>query len=188
MEKVRIACIVLSLGISIQAQAQEKSVIRKGLLSVQATLSPAYMFAGKESYFYLHGGIEGFVSDKVSLTGEGFYHLGSGADVDLYDFNHSVFFGASRHFSKNNHDLYVGLQPGIAFTRLNAAASHTTAAHTGINPMVSPVVGYSFYLNNFFHFFVQTRFVFGQHNTDVHQDMTEFRFSAGLGFNLNAMK
>lgn len=169
-------------------QAQEKPVIRKGLISAQATISPAHMFGDGESYFYLHGGLEGYVSDEISLTGEGFYQLGSFAKTNAFDHNHSLFFGASKHFTKNSNDLYIGLQPGVSFTRLNAAANGLTRSGLGVNPLVSPVVGYNFFVNKVFHFFVQARLVLGQHNYDVHQNISEFRFSAGLGFNLNTMR
>lgn len=188
MEKVKQLLILSAIAFASSVQAQEKPIIRTGLLSVQATISPAYMFGDQASYFYLHGGFEGYVSDKISLTGEGFYQLGSFAPENAFDLNHSVFFGASRHFTRNNNDLYIGLQPGIAFTRLNSTANALNRSHTGVNPLVSPVIGYNFYVNNIFHFFLQTRLVVGQHNTDIHRDLTELRFSAGLGFNLNSKR
>lgn len=43
-------------------------------------------------------------------------------------------------------------------------------------------------MEQFFHFFVQARLVAGQHNTDMHRSLTEFRICAGLGFNINTMK
>ncbi len=190
MEKVKYGLGLLLVFLSLNSHAQEKNknIIRTGLLSAQMTICPTYMFAGKESYFYLHGGIEGYVSDKLSLTGEGFYNLGSFAETSVFDYNHSVFFGAARHFTKKNSDLYVGIQPGISFTKLNPGANSLVRSHMGVNPLLSPVVGYNFYVNRFFHFFVQTRLVLGQHNTDVHQNISEIRFSAGLGYNINMMK
>ena len=55
--------------------------------------------------------------------------------------------------------------------------------NTGVNPLLSPVLGYNLYIHKIFHFFIQTRFVFGQHNHDMNKNLSEFRFSAGLGFN-----
>ena len=188
MEKIKYTLLIALSLLAMESSAQESSVIRKGLLSAQVTISPSFMFSGKASYFYLHGGLEGYVSSKISFTGEGFYYLGSGAENSAFDYNHSLFFGAARHFTRNNNDLYIGLQPGLSFTKLSAEANHLAQSQLGVNPLFSPVAGYTFYLGKIFHFFVQTRLVLGQHNYDLHKDLTEFRFSAGLGFNLNTMK
>lgn len=168
--------------------AQEKIFAKKGLLSAQATLSPSKMLSEDESQFYLHCNFEGFVSDKISISGEGYYHLGNlSSDESAFKFNHNLFFGASKHFTKNNHDMYIGLQPGVSITKLNADVIAFENTKTGVNPVFSTVAGYNFYVNKIFHFFIQTRYIAGEHNYDVHKNLSEFRFSAGLGFNLNSI-
>ena len=57
-----------------------------------------------------------------------------------------------------------------------------------MNPLASLVIGYNYYVHRYFHFFVQTRFIAGQHLYNEHKDLSEFRFSAGLGFNINTIK
>lgn len=168
--------------------AQEKNVIQKGLLSAQLSLSPSKMIGENESHFYLHGSFEGFISDKISISGEGFYYLGNlSSKESVFDYNHNLFFGASRHFTKNNHDIYIGLQPGVSITKLNPDVLGLETTKSGVNPVFSGVVGYNFYINNVFHFFVQTRYITGEHNYDIHKNLSELRFSAGLGFNLNSI-
>lgn len=188
MEKIaKITVFLLTLFTSV-CYSQENLIVKKGLLSSQATLSTSKMLNGNESLFYLHCGFEGFVSDKISLTGEGYYNLGNlSSDESLFKFNHNLFFGASKHFTKNNHDLYIGLQPGVSIIKLNADVIGFENTKTGVNPVFSTVAGYNFYVNKIFHFFVQTRYIAGEHNYDIHQNVSEFRFSAGLGFNLNTM-
>lgn len=134
---IRILC--LTFVLCSQAFSQEKSVLRTGLLSAGLTLSPAYMFGDGESYFYLHGGLEGYVSDKVSLTGDGSYYLGSSAETSYFAYNHSLFFGASRHFTANGHDFYIGLQPGLSFTRLSEGTGGQS--RPGVNAVISPAIG-----------------------------------------------
>ena len=188
MEKIKCLFVLLLLLVGSTNYAQEGTFVKKGLLNAQLTLSPSTMFSTNESYFYLHGNFEGFVSNSISLVGEGYYYLGTiSAQESTFQYNHNLFFGASKHFTKNNHDVYVGLQPGIAFTKLNPIANNLTATSKGTNPVFSTVVGYNFYVNNLFHFFVQTRYIAGEHNFDINKNLSELRFSAGLGFNLNAL-
>ncbi len=185
MEKVKI--VVIFCIISFVSFAQE-SIIKEGLLRTQLTISPSTMISGSESYFYLHGNLEGYISDKISISGEGYYLLGSFGITDPFllplSRNHNLFFGANYHFLKNNHDVYLGVQPGIAFSNVNRLL--TGVVPPSINPVFSSVVGYNFYINNIFHFFVQTRLILGEHLANDVKSLNEIRFSAGLGFNLNA--
>lgn len=188
MEKIKNIVLVTLILMSYITKAQESAFVKKGLWNGQLTLSPSTMFSNKESYFYLHGNIEGFISNSISLAGEGYYYLGNlSSDESTFQYNHNLFFGASKHFVKNNHDIYFGFQPGIALTKLNPITNHLTETSSGTNPIFSTVLGYNFYVNNLFHFFVQTRYVTGEHNFDINKNLSEFRFSAGLGFNLKSL-
>ena len=180
---IKVLLLVLMLS---ESQAQD---IAPGLIRAQLTLSPSYSFSDKQSYFYLHGNLEGFLEKNISLAGEAYFSLGNvSSNPSVYDFNHSIFFGSNIHFTKNNNDIYLGLQPGLAFTRLDAVENSLTSTTIGTNPLFSTVAGYNFYLNRLFHFFIQSRLVIGKHNYDVSKSLSEFRFSGGLGFNINAIK
>jgi len=189
MEKIKWVTTIILLILCIYGTAQGNKFIRKGLLSSQLTFSPSYMVSDKQSYFYLHGGLEAFISEKTSLNGETYFLLGNiGATNPAFEYNHSTFFGASWHLNKNDHDFSLGIQPGISFTKLNALKSSPIKTQGGMNPLFSAVVAYKFYFFRFFHFFIQSRFILGQHNYDVPRDIFELRFSAGLGLNINTMK
>ncbi len=190
MEKMKNSiCLLIILFLNAGIYSQQSPIIRKGLMRAQATISPSYMFADKQSYFYLHGNLEGYVSDKVSVSGEGYYNLGNmSAGNTVLNFNHSLFFGASWHFTKKNNDLYIGLQPGIAFTKVNETPTMFNKPRVGSDPLFSTLVGYNFYVNRFFHFFLQSRLVIGQHVYNVPVNLSELRFSAGLGFNINTLR
>ncbi len=54
----------------------QTQIPRKGLIKAMATISPAKMFGYNESYFYLHGNLEGYLSDNVSVSGDGYMFLG----------------------------------------------------------------------------------------------------------------
>lgn len=147
------------------------------------------MFADKNSYFYLHGNLEGFLEDNVSLSGEGYLSLGNTSSVkSKFDYNHSLFCGINWHFTRKNNDLYIGIQPGLSFTKLSSVENNLATTSNGVNPLFSTVVGYNFYLNKFFHFFLQSRLVIGKHGYDMSKNLSELRFSAGLGFHINAIK
>ena len=190
MEKI-IQSIVLGLlfVFSTSVSGQEETIIKPGLISGQATISPSKMLGFNESRFYLHGNLEAYLNDKVSLAGEIYFDLGSLTEgQNSFQFNHKLFFGASWHFTHNNNDLYIGIQPGVSATKLNLITTLPAGAGatTGINPIFSSVLGYNYFVNKFFHFFVQSRITLGEHNYDAHTNLAEFNFSAGLGFNINA--
>ena len=184
MEKVVKPLFILMIGM-ISATVFSQDIVRTGLVRAQLTISPSYNFSDNTSYFYLHGNAEVYLEKNLSIAGEGFYFLGNlSSENSSFDFNHSLFFGASYHFLKNNNDFYIGILPGISITKLDNQVTNLGTIKTGINPLLSPVLGYNFYVHKVFHFFIQSRLVIGEHNYNLHKSLTEFRFSAGLGFNL----
>lgn len=171
------------------AFAQENTVIKKGLLRAHSTLCTGKNLKHNISNFYLHGVFEGYLEKTVSVAGEAYYYLGElNAANELFEFNHSLFFGASKHFVKNKNDFYIGLQPGVSITKMNSNYITFNKTDVGVNPLFSGVVGYNLYVSNFFHFFIQSRIIVGNHNYDKQINLTEIRCSAGLGLNLNSIK
>jgi hypothetical protein len=165
-----------------------KELIYKGLLSGQATISPSYMFADDAGYFYLHGNMEAYLNKKLSLSGEIYYYLGAQSQASIFDYNHSLFVGPSRHFITRNNDFYLGLQPGVSLAKIKAATYALSETKAAIDPLISAIAGYNYFVNNGFHFFMQTRFITGNHKENIEKGLSELRFSAGLGFNLNTRK
>lgn len=189
MEKIKWAlAFILSLLYISKLKAQDEIIIKPGLIRTEVTITPSYWFSAKQTTFYLHGVIEGYLEKNISLAGEGYMSLGSGSSNYTFDYNHSIFWGINYHFIKNNNDVYVGLQPGLSFAKLNSIENNLTTATAGVNPLISALVGYNFYINKAFHFSIQTRIITGQHNYDARKDLTEIRFSIGLGLNLNTIK
>ena len=167
--------------------AQDTEIIRKGLLRAQLTISPAVSMNKNPSYFFLHGNMEAYVSSRLSFIGEGYYSLGSMSPAEnAFAYHHSLFFGASRHLTLINMDAYFGLQPGLSISKLNPNAGQISPVE--VNPLISPVIGFHFFINRFMHIFSQTRYVFGQQTFGPTKILAEVRMSAGLGFNLNAIK
>ncbi|MBK9791927.1 MAG: hypothetical protein IPP60_02155 [Sphingobacteriales bacterium] len=61
-------------------------------------------------------------------------------------------------------------------------------SNTDINLVIITLIESDYYLHKYLHFYVQTRIVDGQHMFDVRKDLSEFRFSGGLGLNINSIK
>lgn len=170
--------------------AQDEVYIKNNLLSGRLTLSPTTSLTSSANYFFLHGNLEAYLSPQISIIGEGYYFLNELKNNNLQTFkhNHSIFFGANWHFTKENNDFYFGFQPGLSITKLNHEKINTTSSKSGINPLISGNIGYNYYVHQNFHFFIQTKLVIGQHSYDKVENLNEFRFSAGLGFNINTSK
>lgn len=189
MEKVKIAILTAACVILIGTTfAQDKPIVRKGLIRAQLTISPATMLDYSESPFYFHGTLEGYLNKKTSLVGESYFHLGNiSGETTLFDFNHSTFFGGSYHIAQDNSSLYIGLQPGVSIARIRTQEGQERGT-LGVSPLFSTVVGFNFFVHRFFHFFVQSRLVLGQHLHNEAVSLNELRISAGLGINLNTFK
>lgn len=192
MEKVITGALLIVLCSGTTAlKAQQKDFVRAGLIRDQLTFAPSYMFAEEQGYFYLHGSLEGYLSKWLSVAGEGYMSLGSfGDDEAELKHNHSLFFGTNMHYVHGGNDLYFGIQPGVSFTKLNTVTidEGSLSDKTSVAPVLSAVAGYNYYVHKFFHFFLQTRIMTGQHLQGESVDLTEFRLSAGLGYNFNLKK
>lgn len=190
MEQIKKCFVLLLLCFSIGVNAQTATYVpRKGLIKAMATLSPGKMFGYNESYFYLHGNVEGYVSDRVSISGEGYVSLGQQTKApEAFKTINNLFFGINYHFIKKNGDFFIGAQPGVCIAELETFAPKVPQAHTGTSPVFSALIGYNYFVGRYFNFFVEARYIAGSHNYDMHKDLSEIRFSAGLGFNINAIK
>lgn len=168
--------------------AQQTNYVRAGLIRSQLTLSPGYLFADKNTYFYFHGNLEGFIEDRVSLSGDSYMFLGNQtSDNGVLKMNQSSFFGIAKHFSNGRSDFYICFQPGFSLTQVN---NHKLAVEYDVafNPMMSTAVGYNYVFYKYFHFFTQLRYCYGTHLYNQPVGLSEIRFSAGLGFNVNVKK
>ncbi|GIV29450.1 MAG: hypothetical protein KatS3mg028_0516 [Bacteroidia bacterium] len=154
--------------------------VKKGTIRATATIAPSKIFSKDLSPFYLHGNLEYYTENKVSIYGDAYYFLGDmSKDKSVFNFHHSVFFGANYHFLNNNNDFFVGFHPGVSLSEMKYYDNKTS-----VNPLLSIVTGYNFYVGRFFHFFILTRGVYGACITPVPLNIPDIRISAGLGFNI----
>lgn len=204
MKKViSIICFLICVIIT-KAQEEKSQYIRKGLIRSQGTISPGIMLKENVSTISIHGNLEYYVADNVSIRGDGYYGLKINepnweyvtfgeAWPFLYS-NHQLFAGVSYHIKTKNHfDPYLCLEPGMSMSQSVIGIFATDGyfySNTSFNPLISPALGFNFYFQRFFHLFAEARYISGKHlsNAIIPLSLNELRFSFGLGWNLNLIK
>jgi len=195
---VRASLLPALLLVAFAATAQQTGkpdIVRKGLLRAQSTITPAVLINDGALNIYVHGDMDFFLSRKVSIRGDGYYFIDTQGDGDLRH-NHSVFFGANYHFPVGRFDPYVGLQPGASYVQASKKmawgeeGTDITVNSVGrVVPNISATAGLNFYVGRFVHFMANVRYVHGKHAAPWgNRPLDEFRFSFGLGWNVNTIK
>jgi hypothetical protein len=171
-----------------------------GILKATATITPGFLLNKNQTNIYINGELEYFADDKISIRGDGFWMVGTQQKNALLQQNSSVFFGALYHFHKNRFDYFIGLQPGLSITKPTEATQSLNQPPVLVNaktdydykllPNFSPITGITFYVSDYFNFFLNVRYVyaryFGYQSSSLNID--EFRVSAGLGFQIHTKK
>jgi hypothetical protein len=187
----------LVLSVSSFSQEIKKQFIHKGLLRSTATFA-----IGGITQIALHGNLEYYLADNVSLRGSTFLSLkmfDPHEGVNLVEFdpflvsNHQILFGAFYHFKTKNHfDPYLGFQPGVAVSQavIYYSPPESTYSAITVNPIMGLTLGFNLYFQKFFHLFAETQYIHGKHLSDSYKPVAldELRFSFGLGFNLSVFK
>jgi len=197
MKKLFLVVVMLSAVEASFSQKEKKQFIHKGILRAQATISPGMLLKENASTISIHGNLEYYLADNVSIRGDGFYFLQVNGINHPLHINHSVFAGASYHFKTKNHfDPYFSFAPGIAITQYTDCYDPQITYgdicndKAYINPLISPAIGFNLYFQRVFHLFAEARYISGKHLSDdsTPLSLNELRFSFGLGWNLNLIK
>ena len=207
MKKIVLAFILLSVAEASFSQDEKKQFIHKGLLRAMATIAPGYMLKESISTISIHGALEYYVADNISIRGDSYYFLNSNQlmpesgfpiNYSILNYNHATFSGVSCHLRTRNHfDPYFYFQPGISITNATTCLSiapfngcGSSVEKTTANPLISFGTGFNFYFQRWFHLFGEARYVTGKYLSDAPTPMSlnELRFSFGLGFNLSVLK
>ena len=175
--------------------------IHKGLLRAQATICPGVLLKENATMIYIHGCLEYYVADNVSVRGDSYYDVMAGntkKETGPLGYNHSTFAGVAYHFKTKNHfDPYFSFEPGISITKGNDYSGIIcdpgpclSQGETSANPLLSTAVGFNLYFEKWFHLFGEAKYVSGKYLSDAYapKSLNELRFSFGLGFNLNLLK
>lgn len=183
---------LLLMGFMSGMLVAQESYAGKGLLRMQGTLAPAFQPKLNLLNFYLHGDLEYFVSDKISIRSDSYYLLGSQQKPELFDQKFMNFFGAVLHFPYKRLDPFVGFEPGIAFSSVHytSAEGQQQTSELVASPLISPVAGVNLYVGKYIHFFAMLRYIYGRHLSDAPKAVTlsEINGSFGLGWNFQTRK
>ena len=193
-------CISIFLKFSTSAQSDTTTFAYKGILKAFGTIAPGYMLSTKESYDYLSGALEYYPEKRVGIRGDVFWLAGAQQNNSYFSANNSIFFGGTYHFQSDRFDFYLGLEPGVNFTKIgtylnavnaqgnNPQVALSSSQNFQIVPVISPLSGATFYFSRFFNFFVEVRYLqatFYAYPDGRNIPLNEIRVSAGLGLHLN---
>ena len=181
---------ILSI-ISLTIFAQKHTTPKKGFIASTCSIEQGIPTTDKvSSTWYLTFRGEAFIEKNVSVAGTIDYSL---LKKDKYDdilVNHDLLFGVNYHFIHNHLDTYIGLQPGISYSKskiLNYNLEGETVSV--ISPLTTATLGVRYYMGSVFHAFASTTYVYGiQLSNRTNLPLSEFRFSAGVGINFNTFK
>jgi hypothetical protein len=200
---VRFFAILIAFVFATATCAQDDSTKFRyhSVLKGDATISPGYLLSTPQTNIYINGSLEYFPEDKISLRGESFVMVGAQQKPALLTQNSSLMFGALYHFHKNRFDFFVGLETGASLTKPRDSVEYayknpvTVSAAKSFDykvlPIICPVTGVTFYVSNYFNFFLNVHYVRATYYGYANGGnilLDELRISAGLGFQIHVLK
>ena len=194
MGKTKIIVLIAVLS-SVMVSAQEemkeeKLYVRPGLITATATISPSIMLNRKQVNYYVTGFWDIRFDKNLSFRGEAHYLTGGNKSIPYFRNNLRAHFGVEYHKSVKNFDSYIGFMPGFSILQLTEDRSLGNEQMTRFVPGFSANIGVSYYVWKYFNFFANVTYlnttVRGVAQTNNRAD--EIMLSAGIGFNINAVK
>lgn len=186
-----IITLIISVFISSTLVAQKHDVPRPGFLIGTGTFQYGLPTSKKVSptyYLTLRG--EGFIEKNISLAGNIDISMPKKFQFDDILVNHSVSFGANYHLLANHFDGFIGLHPGISYSKTTVIDYNIMDKDKHvISPIISTVVGARYYLGWVAHVFTSVGYTYGkQLSNQTNLPLSEVKFAAGVGFNFNTMQ
>ena len=193
---IGMAFLLAMLSISFESRAQEdfNEFPYHGIIRASASFGTGFMPKSDLQNVYMHGDLEYYLNKRISVRSEAFYFFNVlNNDNPPLLMNHQLFSGALYHFRPDKPlDLYVGFQPGIAYSQSSDVPCNTcitrdateVPSNKTFNPLVSGMAGVNYYATKIFHFFISARYLTGTHlSNKTPLSLNEFRVSFGLGLN-----
>jgi len=191
MENQKIIIVFIFIFISINLKAQEHDIPRKGFCLGTATLQ--YGLASTKNlsatyYMTLRG--EYFLEKNVSLAGNLDFSLPKKFQFNDILVNHCLLFGVNYHFIKKHFDAYIGFQPGVCYTKSTIVNYDLMNKDKHVfSPLISSTIGARYYLGWMVHIFTSVSYQYGiQLSNQTNIPLSEFKFAAGVGININTLK
>jgi hypothetical protein len=174
MVKVCFGFILLATGIV----AQVKQPTVRALL----TFSPGYLASQKVTTYGLSGELEVYTQSRLSFRADGYMLVGKSNPTGLKH-NYQGYLGLVYNFDNfGGVSPFIGFQPGFGL----AAWSAPVYSELVLLPVFSPLVGFHYFGETWFHFTVHLRYVYGEllYPTVGATSMSEIRLAFGLGLHL----
>lgn len=183
---VRYMTLIAAFLIAMPSGFAQSDFEKKGVIQGSATFSVG-MMRENVTNLYLHGFLNYFPEEKISLRGDAYYFFNSISESKPLELNHQLFAGGFYHFKSASIDPYVGFQPGIAYgSRADSVYNESfelVKPNNVFSPLTSLVAGFNYFGGKHFSLFVETRFVRGIMLSNAWPKyLDELRFSFGLAF------
>lgn len=186
-----ILTLIISVFISSTLVAQKHDIPRPGFLVGTGTFQYGIPTSKKVSpTFYLTFRGEGFIEKNLSLVGNVDLSLPKKFQFDDILVNHSVSFGANYHLIRKHFDGYIGLQPGVSYSKTTIIDYNlmNKDKHV-ISPLISTTVGARYYIGWVAHVFVSAGYTYGkQLSNQTNLPLSEVKIATGVGINFNTIK
>lgn len=177
--------------------SQNRKFEYTGILRPTATVSPGILLYNGATSISLHGFLEYFPEETISLRGEGYWYINDQKEPPTFLQNSYILFGILKHWHKGRLDSYIGFQPGVSITQpwynSDSAKIQTGGRNTRIKtcPAITLMSGTTFYLNRWADFFLELRYLNGQYLGNGKQSrlpLDEIKLSAGMSFHFNVLR
>lgn len=139
--------------------------------------------------YYLTFRGEAFIEKNISLIGNVDFSLPKKFEYDDVLINHSVSFGANYHFLAKHFDAYIGLQPGVSYSKTTVIDYNIMDKNKHvISPIISSTLGARYYLGWIVHAFTTVGYTYGrQLSNQSNLPLSEVKIAAGVGINFNTI-
>ncbi|MEN9400486.1 MAG: hypothetical protein RL632_1589 [Bacteroidota bacterium] len=172
--------------------AFSQDLIGAGLIKTTGSITPGRMVGQPMRNVYFSGFAEVYTHKKVSFRGDALWYVDGQSKAAQeswrYARNLSVYFGAFYHFNKNNWDMHLGFQPGMAVVVPSGSVQVNPLAKAC--PSAAFHVGSTFFVWKYFNFYADVAYTHtyyrGLNTGSVY--LGEVLFTAGLGFNINVLQ
>lgn len=202
---VRIAFILSICSFFLTRGMAQVDFEKKSILRASASFGIGSMLNEELNNIIIPTSLEYYIDEQTSVRSDAVFFIGHTEDVALgFLHNHSIMIGISQHLTKNKvFDPYFGLQSGMAISQygiknetimaLNENPSYENywliqnkKSSITLNALISPHVGINYFAKDYFHLFMDLRYIYGNHHSNISvKSLNEIRFEFGLGFNLN---
>lgn len=188
---VKNSLILILMLITLKSYNQSiSSYNNKGLIKAGLAYNQSFMTNYKNQNIYLCGDLEYFASNNISIKGDCYWYLDSRNAEKIFNENYIILFGPVFNLPKGKSNFYIGIQPGLSYTKPNNLIDERQTYPIRLMPMFCISTGYTLYFSKFCNFNIGVKYTIskyrGTNNASLNLD--ELLISGGLGFHLKTKR